>query len=319
MSATRRLTLWGAPVAALFLTFPAFADDPGEMLERMVKASHEQDYQGAFVYERTGSFSTHYVWRQREGDQVVERLLQTDGDPQEWLRHDGDVVCTSSIALRAAWKDTGHVSEQLALLHNWYSLQVLGATRVADRPVSVLAVKPRDPYRYAYELYLDQETGLLLKSLLIHDRSILLERFQFASLKLGPVAVADLEPSAVCLPLDTGVADSAAHGEDWAPAWLPPGFVLGHSEQRALNGGSEVVTQVYTDGLARFTLFIEPLNTETLADDLRAQLGPTVAISRKLLRDDGEYLATVVGEIPVAAAERIADSLSVEEVEGGQP
>ncbi|MEH6498876.1 MAG: MucB/RseB C-terminal domain-containing protein [Pseudoalteromonas distincta] len=319
MSATRQLTLWGASVAALFLTSPVFAEsavapEPNALLERMVDAAQQQSYHGSFVYERSGSFSTHQVWLQHDGDQTSERLLQTDGQPQEWLTRNGDVVCTSSLAQPAGWRETDQLAEQLELLHNWYTLQVLGSTRVADRSVFVLAVKPRDPYRYAFELYLDQETGLLLKSLLINERSVLLERFQFTSLELGQVPTESLQTSGVCLPLQStanNVAGQADVGEDWVPGWLPPGFVLGHREVRQLDGGSgELITQVYTDGLARLTLFVEPLGEEGIADDLRAQLGPTVAISRKLVRAEGDYLATVVGELPGAAAERIADSLA---------
>lgn len=319
MSVARRFALLGVPVAALFLTLPVFAEEPRDMLNRMVDAARQQSYHGSFVYERTGSFSTHQVWRQREGDLTSERLLQTDGEAQEWLTRNGELVCSSSTALRTEWKATGQPSEQLDLLHNWYTLQMLGSTRVADRPVFVLAVKPRDPYRYAYELYLDQETGLLLKSLLINERDVLLERFQFASLNLGDLPANALQPSSICLPLQKRSAERVDSGEAWVPGWLPPGFVLGHREVRSLNDGNgQVVTQVFTDGLARLTLFVEPLAADTLADDLRAQLGPTVAISRKLVRADGDYLATVVGEVPAAAAERVADSFEVD-AESVQP
>ncbi|WP_022960997.1 MucB/RseB C-terminal domain-containing protein [Halopseudomonas pelagia] len=311
MSATRQLTLWGASVAALFLTTSALAEEPSEMLKRMFDAAREQSYQGAFVYERTGSFSTHQVWRQREGEQTTERVLQTDGQPQEWLKRNGELVCTSSIALASIWKGTTQLSEQLEALPNWYSLQMLGSTRVADRPVFVLAVKPRDGFRYAYEMYLDQETGLLLKSLLVNERSVLLERFQFTFLQLGQVADEALQPTSVCLPMRAGKDVQTDVGKDWVPNWLPPGFVLGHSEVRALDDtGGEVITQVFTDGLARMTLFIEPLGADTPVNDLHAQLGPTAAISRKLVRAEGDYLATVVGEVPAAAAERVADSLA---------
>lgn len=320
MSATRQLTLWGASVASLLLATSALAEAPDDMLKRMADAAREQSYQGAFVYERAGSFSTHQVWRQREGEQTVERVLQTDGQPQEWLKRNGELVCTSSVVLSSFWKDTSAPSQQLSALPNWYSLQLLGSTRVADRPVFVLSVKPRDAFRYAYEMYLDQETGLLLKSLLVNEREVLLERFQFTSLQLGQVPEQALLPSSVCLPLKVATEVQADADRDWVPGWLPPGFVLGHSEVRAVEGANGgVITQVYTDGLARLTLFVEPLGADAVATDLRAQLGPTVAISRKLVRADGDYLATVVGEVPAVAAERVADSLAPDFDGSGQP
>jgi len=50
------------------------------------------------------------------------------------------------------------------------------------------------------------------------------------------------------------------------------------------------------------------LNGATVIDT-RVQLGPTVAVSRRLSTAEGEMMVTVVGEIPVGTAERIALSM----------
>jgi sigma-E factor negative regulatory protein RseB len=42
---------------------------------------------------------------------------------------------------------------------------------------------------------------------------------------------------------------------------------------------------------------------------MRTQLGPTVAVSRRLKTDDGDVMVTVVGEIPPGTAERVALSM----------
>ncbi len=106
-----------------------------------------------------------------------------------------------------------------------------------------------------------------------------------------------------------GDADAAF----WEPAWLPPGFTLSNQQVQALPDSDALITsQIYSDGLASFTLFVEPLGQDRLVEDLRAQLGPTVAVSRRLMAADNPFLATVVGEIPPRTAERIADSLNQE-------
>jgi sigma-E factor negative regulatory protein RseB len=65
---------------------------------------------------------------------------------------------------------------------------------------------------------------------------------------------------------------------------------------------------MFDDGLARFSVFLEPLNGATVTDT-RTQLGPTVAVSRRLTTPQGEIMVTVVGEIPIGTAERIALSM----------
>jgi sigma-E factor negative regulatory protein RseB len=48
-------------------------------------------------------------------------------------------------------------------------------------------------------------------------------------------------------------------------------------------------------------------------------LGPTVAVSRRLNTVDGEMMVTVVGEIPIGTAERIALSVRVEKMPAAKP
>lgn len=307
---TRHWLAGGFVSVTLLFAMPIVADEPDVLLENMAIAAREQSYQGDFVYERSGSFSTHRVWRRADGV-VVERLLRTDGVAQEWLRRDGRLQCSSAVTSANVWRATAIPSAQRVALDRWYTLQVLGNSRVANRPVAVIAVKPRDPFRYAYELYLDLETGLLLQSLLINDSGTLLERFQFTTLHAGPVKLDDLSVMSTCLSVSEKTVTEMTADDGWLPAWLPPGFAAVYREVRHPNDAdTPVFTQVFTDGLARFTVFIEPLADGRIIRDLRAQMGPTVAISRGLVLPEGKYMATVVGEVPALAAERIAASLS---------
>jgi sigma-E factor negative regulatory protein RseB len=242
--------------------------------------------------------------------------VQTDGQPQEWLRKQGELLCSTNRGAQNGWQGaSGPVQESNALAH-WYSIQNLGETRVAARPVSVVALFPRDAHRYAHEFYIDTETGLLLKSLLISDRQTLLERFQFATFELGRPTDENLRSSANCVDVVVSTADEFVEEDSLTPAWLPPGFSLSHrAGWRVDDSDGRVLSQAYSDGLARFTLFIEPLTELQLAEDLRAQLGPTVAVSRRLALPQGNFLATVVGEVPAATAERIVGSFLPEQGE----
>ena len=73
---------------------------------------------------------------------------------------------------------------------------------------------------------------------------------------------------------------------------------------------SEVTSLLYDDGLTRFSVFLEPLQGAAVPD-ARVQLGPTAAVTRHLSTPQGDMMATVVGEIPLGTAERIALSMRV--------
>ncbi|WP_252271228.1 MucB/RseB C-terminal domain-containing protein [Pseudomonas subflava] len=289
------------------LAVPAQAAE--SWLQRLAQADR-QSFQGTFIYERNGSFSTHGVWHRGGEEGVTERLLQLDGPEQEVLRVNGKPQCMSGVfaeqAIDAKWPARELDAKQL---EQRYDLRVLGHSRVAGRAATVLALIPRDQHRYAFELHLDDETALPLKSLLISEKGQLLERFQFVNFEpVDQFAAADLQPSDACKSVNfTQLAELPA---SWQAGWVPPGFELDQALRRGSPSSEEqVACLLYGDGLARFTVFLEPLRGDVLAEDARSQLGPTAVVSRRMSTADGDMMVTVVGEIPLGTAERVALSM----------
>ncbi|MNV70028.1 Sigma factor AlgU regulatory protein MucB precursor [compost metagenome] len=109
--------------------------------------------------------------------------------------------------------------------------------------------------------------------------------------------------------LEGDKASAVKTAQDWHSDWLPPGFELTASgAHKDPQTKAQVSSLMYDDGLARFSVFLEPLNGAAVTDT-RTQLGPTVAVSRRLTTPKGEIMVTVVGEIPIGTAERIALSM----------
>ncbi|ABR83694.1 RNA polymerase subunit sigma [Pseudomonas aeruginosa] len=311
MRTTSLLLLLGSLMAV-----PAIqAADASDWLKRLAEAERQNSFQGTFVYERNGSFSTHEIWHRVEGDGAVrERLLQLDGARQEVVRVDGRTQCISGgladqLADAQLWPVRKFDPSQLA---SWYDLRLVGESRVAGRPAVVLAVSPRDQHRYGFELHLDRETGLPLKSLLLNEKGQLLERFQFTRLNTGAAPADDqLQAGAECQAVGP-VKGEAEKAVAWRSEWLPPGFTLTRSfMRRSPVTPDPVACLTYDDGLARFSVFIEPLHG-AMVGDARSQLGPTVVVSKRLQTDDGGQMVTVVGEVPLGTAERVALSIRPE-------
>ncbi len=300
------------PLIALlgWLAAPVQAADAQDWLQRMAQSS-QQNFHGTFIYERNGNFSTHAIWHKAEVGTVKERLLQLDGPAQEVLRVDGRPQCVSG-GLAYEMPDVQSPALHLdgAALQKHYETRLLGRSRVAGRSAVVLMLMPRDQHRYAFELHLDEDTALPLKSLLISDKGQLLERFQFIDLELGNAGGDQaLQPGETCKPVTFNKVIELV--QPWRAGWLPPGFQLSQSLQRpGLASSIPVACLMYGDGLARFSVFLEPLNGVSV-DDSRRQLGPTAVVSRRMPTVDGDVMVTVVGEIPLGTAERIALSMQV--------
>lgn len=292
-------------------------------LQRLQDAQGTQGYQGAFVYERKGAFSTHQIWRQIDArGQVSERFIQLNGPAHEVMRVDGRVACISSAVVGELPAVDIWPADALQLedLQQWYQVRVLGESRVAGHKVTVLLFSPRDQYRYPVELSVDQATAIPLKSLLLNEQGQLLERLQFvqfqalAQQETVQSEQANLTPSSACLPVMSveNAADSQQAESAWRVDWVPPGFALlnSHSRQPSTTEGY-MLSQVYSDGLAHFSVFLERINGLEV-EGSRRQIGPTAVVSRKVMQGADTLMVTVVGEIPLASAERVTLSVHTE-------
>ena len=312
----------GVVLWAAFANVACAAQPASQWLQRLQVAQDTQAYQGAFVYERKGAFSTHQIWRQMNADkQLVERFLQLNGPAHEVVRIDGRVTCMAgsmadALSLTDIWPVQAFNVQQV---QKWYEIREVGESRVAGRNTVVLLFEPRDQHRYPIELHIDEATAVPLKTLLLNEQGQLLERFQFVQFQAGSdsnlvvSAKPGVVPSADCQTVPAVPAMSDLELDvDWSVSWVPPGFTLISSHYRQSEDSSNnVLSQIYSDGLAHFSVFFESVDNVEV-DGGRRQLGPTSVVSRKVISGKQHVMITVVGEIPLGSAERVALSMPTE-------
>ncbi len=247
---------------------PAHADEAQNWLTRLGRAEQQQSFQGTFVYERNGSFSTHDIWHRVQKGHVRERLLQLDGSAQEVVRVDGRTQCVSGVLVAGLGNSRESSSRALdpKKLTQFYELAVIGKSRVAGRNAVIVSITPRDQYRFGFELHLDRETALPLKSLLLNDQGQLLERFQFTRLDTSSTpSDRDLQPTGECKPVSVVQEQTSEveSSEAWHLEWVPPGFqLIKGSARKDTQTKATVESLMYEDGLARFSVFLEPISAE---------------------------------------------------------
>lgn len=98
------------------LALPVQASEVQDLLGRLAAAERQQSFQGTFIYERNGSFSTHAVWhRVEEGAKFASAFCSSMGLPRR---------CSKSMvrlsASLARWL-TRSVKGRLGLLASWLS------------------------------------------------------------------------------------------------------------------------------------------------------------------------------------------------------
>lgn len=277
------------------------------LFAKMSRVPHTLNYQGSFTYDLPpnlvllGFNVSHWVVDGVE----YERLQYLNGSEREIVRrgHALDCLPPGDQLLQGKLMQIG---ARLAGLEELYNFQAYYVERVAGRLASVLQVIPRDAYRYGYVLSVDQETGLVLKSLMLDANGQILERYQFIDLQLNPdIQMLEQVPPAKrrrVASTSIGECNQTAVGapQIWHPTWIPDGFVF--VGQQKANDVRDML--MYTDGLTTFSIFVEPAVTPP--PEGVGQRGATVLFMSKLVRDQQVFRVTVVGEIPAAAAEKIA-------------
>ena len=342
---SRRLAmLWSGLWSGLLVVFAVFADDddPRRWLDDMNRAFSDLSYDGIFSYYSGQELATLRIVHMVIDGEQRERLVHLNGAPREILRHGEEVVCVvePGDALLALGETipvgpfAGAFIRSYNRISDYYGLSFFGDDRVADRPAVRLSIKPLDAHRYGYRLWLDRETRLLLRSELIDVEGDRLEIFQFNQISLGDrVDPEALEPETrdgaqvSHLTLATKQAQPLEkQALAWEPGWLPDGFAMMVADVRPTPDSTRTVSRMmYSDGLAAFSLFIEDL-PETEAVSMESRNGATVAVSHRVRQADVgssdvasadteaasaelAHLVTVVGEIPIETAHRIARSI----------
>lgn len=302
-------------------------DGPRAWLEDMNRAFSTLSYDGVFSYFSGQDLASLRVVHMVVDGVQRERLVHLNGAPREIVRRGERVECImmpgdALLELEGSMPDGPFARafvREYDDISDHYGLSFHGSDRVAGRDAVRLAVTPRDDDRFGYRLWLDRQTRLLLRSELVNGDGERLEIFQFTQLALGDdVNVEALEPegrsgsvvSHLTLAADNG--ESVADPEPaWRADWLPPGFAMAAADVRRLPGDHPAVnTLMYTDGIAAFSLFVEPMPSAGAAS-MVSRNGATVAVTELLDGPRGErHLVTLVGELPTATAQRIARSVT---------
>ena len=297
----QRYSLLGLVIASVLLICNGVVSAAGpaseaqKHLERMSVALQELSYQGVFVYRRDEDLSAMKVVHLAHKEGERELLLTLTGEARETVRD------SRRFGLMGQ-----QVAGRLAGVENYYQLAAVGRDRVAGREARLIAVAPRDQFRYGYRLWLDAKTGLLLKSDLLGEQGRVLEQVMFTSIELLP------EKEKQRLLAETGSQPAAADERGavvvertkWQVVSIPAGFQLITTRATTPQGG--VAHMIYSDGLASVSIFIE-------AEQGSNEKAFTGVSSMGAVNAYGNLVAghqvTVVGEVPEVTVKTIGQSI----------
>ncbi|HET6724454.1 MAG TPA: MucB/RseB C-terminal domain-containing protein [Gammaproteobacteria bacterium] len=294
------------------------------LLERMSDALRTLNYKGSFVYLHDNALEAMQVVHRADGEGGQERLTSLTGPLREVVRRHKTVECilprkrlvvVNQYRSHSRFPMIMPSGSDIQSLGKHYRFLHLGHQRTAGRNCVVVALQPKDDYRYGYRLWLDAKSSLLLRSELIGTDGKPMDRVMFTHIEMPDTIPADAikptvdssgfarrphDPGANSVPLGVGVKIKVGT--------LPPGFTMTVNESQHLKSIDAPVRHlVFTDGLASLSVFAAPYTTGK--DVLRglSQRGSVNAYGRVL---DG-YQITVVGDVPAKTVELVAQSVQL--------
>lgn len=293
-----------------------------DWLKTMAFAAHQTDYSGTFVYQDGvgGQVEVSRITHILDADGEHERLESLNGARREIVSSNNQVWLY--LGDRKVRIEKHHdektfpalLPEQISILKENYLINQAEEGRVAGFHVHAVVFQPKDNLRYTHKMWAHNESGLLLKAVILDERARIIEQYAFTQLTLGgKVDRTWINPDKSILPVFkkdeiAPVVKLATEpkASDWQIDALPSGFKRIMAVCRPMRDKTKPVMHlVYSDGLAGISVFIEDLGGR---EDINPGLSSQGAI-QVYSRISGDKLITVVGEVPPRTVIQIAESV----------
>jgi len=266
---------------------------PQAWLERMNQALATRAFVGTLVFLRDGQLD---ALRVEQSEAAGTRLQSLSGELIELATADNSLRLTEG-GRSAAWPVSADGLRALAPRRppeTLYELRLAGQDRIAGRPAQLVELRPRDGFRYGYRLWLDLASGLPSKSQTIGADGRAVEQMMFTDL-----VAEEASATTSVQPVPEGVSATGGETVAWRVMDVPAGFAA------SVVADGETVHLLYSDGIAKVSIYIEPLRAEqpTLSGQLgRGALNAfgRVAHGRQII---------VMGDVPSTTVERFAQGV----------
>lgn len=286
---------------------PAGAEeDPLDILNRMQQTVRHLSYEGDFVYQYGDVLNAMHINHDWQEGNEREYLRTLTGPSREVVRDNFtmaqfDQEKPASVSERRRRNAPTLVTFDPERLSAVYDFRILGEDRVAGRQTTVVLVQPRDEMRYGHRLYIDSETALPLRRVVLDKQGKPISQLMFTSISIrsmngkDQLSVDDLQPGPV------------HYQGKWSFDGLPEGFVMEVYDRSEQDGKIESEQFVFSDGIARLSLYIEDRNVANAPG--QSLVGPVGILGAEV---DG-HRVTVVGEAPIETLKHFLRSTRLKE------
>lgn len=302
---------------------PAFAQDSAVAWIRDMSMAMEQlTYEGTFVYVHGDDIEAMSIMHDHDSKGVRERLTSLNGEARVIIRDKDNVTCiwpgSKSVIVSKSRPRTPFPmfdADATPELASHYKFMIAGEDRVAGLQSKVVAMMPRDQYRYGYKLWVDKASRLLLRSMMLDHDERVIEQVMFTSLSFPDSTSDDMfstEPDGKGYQwqtMEAGVADDSGKPENRIDFLrLPIGFIKVSEAMRPMPMNENPVRHaVVSDGVASVSVYVEYTDGDAQNSEIEGASSMGAVHAYSLAMD--KAFVTVVGEVPMATVKLIGDAV----------
>jgi sigma-E factor negative regulatory protein RseB len=314
------IALTGALQAGGALAQGSTSQDAIAWLNKIARSGSEVTFSGTYIHQYGNRTETSRVTHVVDEVGEREKLETLDGRPREIIRKNDDIICyipdakVMKLDRKRARKFFPALLSNVSDITENYSAKLGDMDRVAGFDCRIIMLDPKDAYRFGHRFCAELNSGLLLRATMVSDTKDVLEQFVFTQLAMGnqvnrellkptwPVKEGAWQTDRSAL-VETPQVDSG-----WYVQSLPPGFKKVLEVKRHMNGVAEpVIQQIYTDGLASVSVFIENAQPGEKPKTGVVQQGHYNLFVRPV--PDQPFNVKVLGEVPRESLQKIGNSL----------
>ncbi|MDD0823597.1 MucB/RseB C-terminal domain-containing protein [Mannheimia sp. AT1] len=281
-------------------------------LTNMVEAHKKSSYELLYILQQNGRVESFRLRHTFMENKAYSQLLNLDHSREEIILND-NTVSYLGLNFRPFSLNSSHILDNLPnVLYTDYSTLTgyvfldSGKDRISDRNARVIRLVPNDKFRYAYTLWIDDKTNLLLKSQLVDKQNVVLEEFRVLHLYQSSELemIASTINSLILPPITAVEKENIKSSYKWDVNWLPLGFHL--IEDQTMSGkqyaleNENIDSRLYSDGLSTFNIYMMPSQGITF-NEYAWQQGKLTILNQTINDKD----IVVIGEIPLESAQRI--------------
>jgi sigma-E factor negative regulatory protein RseB len=291
-----------------------------EILHRMVKAMSESNYQGTVVFLKNDKLEAMKYFHSSKNEKEQERLVSLNSPPREIVRNSDEIKCLYKLTRQVIIDHRPYehsfivdVPQNLDELDTSYQFEIVGDEVVAMLPSYVVAIQPKDDFRYVRKIWVAKDKYLPLKAVVYGINGLVLEQVVFTEIQInkplsgGAEIVAKTEPT----PSEVAANLDSPHVAFEVTA-LPKGFKQIFFSRKPLRQSDQPVDHLLlSDGFASVSVYLETRKANVSSNPSVPEGMHTVGAVNSISRTLADSQLTVLGEVPAQTVKFIAEGVKL--------